>query len=270
MKHSTITFDWELSQAKIRDGQHGPVFSALRTDTGKLITAEKLDLGEPSESSLRGSIMYHLEKKQMSPSQPNVVSYLGYQLKEGDIFVLREHPIGGTLRDSIRENRVIPQTLIRAILRQVVLGLKQLQEQGVAVAFLDSSKIMVDNKAGIQIEAPLLDMIIAGQPLPSNVLTLPEIILNQRNMRKADVWLFGIVAAQLISGDHSLAAAGDIATRIQQAQGSAWELLLPQHVKRGELDEQVSDLLRKCFTINIDERPSISDLLEHPFLNQAN
>lgn len=244
-----MTFDWDLSQKKIRDGQYGPVFSGLRADTSHLITAEKLELEGPGDSPVRDIIVSQLEKNQTGLSQPNVVSYLGYELKEGHIFVLREHLLGGTLQDFIRDHGVIPQPLTRAILRQVLLGLEQLQEQGVAVAFLDSRNIMMDTKAGVKIEAPLLDMTITGQPLPSTVLTLPEIILSQRNMRKADVWLFGIVAAQLVSGVHTFAAAADIATRIQQAQGSAWELMLPQRVKRSELDEQVSDLLRKCFTM---------------------
>lgn len=57
----------------------------------------------------------------------------------------------------------------------------------------------------------------------------------------------GIVAAQLISGDYSLAAATDIATQIQQVEGSAWELPMPQHVKRSELEKQASDLMLECF-----------------------
>ncbi|KAG6353651.1 hypothetical protein INS49_005359 [Diaporthe citri] len=248
MKDATIGFDWVLSQDKIRDGQHGPVFLALRADTGELITADKWDLEGPGDSSLRESIVSHLGKKQMSPSQPNIVSYLGYQLKEGHIFVLREHLAAGTLQDFIQKHSVIPQPLIRGILRQVLLGLKQLQGQGFAVVFLDAGNIMMDNKARIKIEAPILDMTITGHPLPSAVLTVPEILLSQGNMRKTDVWLFGIVAAQLVSGDCSLSAAIDIATRIQQADGSAWEVPIPPNVKRSELDKQASDPIRKCFT----------------------
>lgn len=87
MKDTTMALNWILSQDKFRDGQHGPVFLALRADTGDLITAEKWDLEVPGDSSLREGILSHLEKKQMSPSQPNIVSYLGYQLREGHIFV---------------------------------------------------------------------------------------------------------------------------------------------------------------------------------------
>ncbi|KAI3396953.1 hypothetical protein diail_11353 [Diaporthe ilicicola] len=269
INHAAITFGWILSQNKIRDGQHGPVFSAMRADTGDLIIAERLDVDPAGDSSVQESIVSYLEKKQIRQSQPNIVSYLGYQLKEGHLFVLREFTPGGTLRDFIQENGAIPQSLTRVILRQVLLGLQQLQKQGFAVIFLDLSNIFIHNKAGIKIEAPLLDITVTGRPLPSTVLTLPEVIMSQQNMRKADVWLFGMVATQLISGQYSLATASDIATRIQQAQGSAWELLTPQNVKRSELGEQAADLLHKCFITNINERPSISDLLGHPFLNQA-
>lgn len=114
------------------------------------------------------------------------------------------------------------------------------------MVFLDSGNIMMDNKAGIKIEAPLLDITVTGHTLPSSVLTVPGILLGQRNMRKTDVCLFGIVSAQLVSGDHSLAAAIDIATQIQQAEGSAWEVPIPQNVKRSELDKQTSYFMRKC------------------------
>lgn len=247
VNHAAISFEWILSQNKIRDGQHGPVFSAMRADNGHLITAERLDVDPAGDPSVQESIVSYLEKKQVRPGQPNIVSYLGYQLKEGHVFVLREFTPGGTLRDFIRQNGAVPQSLVRLILRQVLLGLQQLQKQGFAVVFLDLSNIFIDNKAGVRIEAPLLDITVSGRPLPSTILTFPEVIMSQQNMRKADVWLFGMVAAQLLSGQYSLAAASDIATRIQHAQGSAWELLTPQNVKRGELGGQAADLLHKCF-----------------------
>lgn len=246
--NTNMAFNWVLSQHKIRDGQHGPVFLALRAGTRELITAEKWDLEVPGDSSLRDGIVSHLAKKEMSPSQPNVVSYLGYQLREGHIFVLREHMADGTLQGFIRKHGVLPQPLIRWILHQILLGLQQLQKQGIAVVFLDSANIMMDTKAGVKIEAPLLDRTITGNPLPPTVLTVPEILMSQRNLRKADVWLFGIVAAQLVSGDSSLAGAIDIATQIQQADGPAWEVPISNIRKRSELDKQESDLIRRCFT----------------------
>lgn len=244
-------FDWVLKDGKIRDGRYGPVFQAMRTDTGEFITAERLRLEEPSDSYALESVVSHLENKQMNQSEPNVVSYLGYRRRADHIFILIEHSAGGTLRDFIQRSGAVPQPLVRTILRQIVLGLAQLHKHGFAVVFLDSKNILMGNDGAIKIEAPLLDVTIAGQPLPSVVLTLPELVLGQQNMRKADVWLLGIVAAQLLSGDcNDLAAslASNFATQIKKNEGSAWELLIPHHVTR-KLDPQASDFLRQCLSM---------------------
>lgn len=287
-------FDWTLGN-KIRDGRFGPVFLALRTDTAELITAEKLVLDEPVTASvIRDRVISHLESKHVYPRQPNVVSYLGHQLKEGHIFILTEYSAGGTLRDFVQHYGALPHPLARALLRQIVLGLEQLQMQGFAVVFLDSKNVLMDNKGGVKIEAPLLDITLTAQPLPPTILTLPELILGQQNTRKADVWLLGIIAAQMLTGDCEIAeassaspasSASTVAAQIQKAQGPAWELPLPQNVA-SKLDEQASEFLRQCLTLwvfattmlhvdrmtdtfysDINQRASVSDLKEHPFLS---
>lgn len=252
MKQTPGHFDWTLGN-KIRDGRYGPVFLALRADTAELITAEKLVLDEPGTSPVitTDRVVLHLESKQVYPSQPNVVSYLGHQLKDEHNFILTEYSPGGTLRDFVQRYGAIPQPLACAVLRQIILGLEQLQTQGFAVVFLDAKNVLMDNKGGAKIEAPLLDITFTGQPLPPTILTLPELILGQQSMRKADVWLLGIIAAQMLTGDCNIAGASSASTvvaQVKQAQGSAWELPVPEDVA-SKLDEQASDFLRKCLTL---------------------
>lgn len=94
------------------------------------------------------------------------------------------------------------------------------------MVFLDSKNVLVDNKCGVKIEAPLLDITVTGQPLPATILTLPEVILGEQNMRKADVWLLGIIAAQIFTGDCNIVDASStstVAAQIKQAQEPAWE-----------------------------------------------
>lgn len=269
VKQAPGHFDWTLGN-KIRDGRFGPVFTALRTDTAELITAEKIVLDEPGTSSVSTDrVVSHLQSKQVYPGQPNVVSYLGFQLKEGHVYILAEYSAGGTLRDFVQRYGAIPQPLACAVLRQTVLGLEQLQAQGFAVVFPDAKNVLMDNKGGVKIEAPLLDMTLTGQPLPPAISTLPELILGQQDMQKADVWLLGIIAAQLLTGDCSIAeasSASTVAAQIKQAQGSVWELPVSPDVA-SKLDEQASDFLRRCLTFDISQRASISDLKEHPFLS---
>ncbi|KAG6358060.1 hypothetical protein INS49_013944 [Diaporthe citri] len=253
-KHTSSSFDWTIG-ARIRDGRYGPVFLGLRTDTAELISAEEFTpQDEPGTASALESVVAFLGSRLARPSQPNIISCLGYELKEGRIFILTEYLPGGTVRDLTRSYGAIPQPLARTILRQVVLGLEQLQNQDISPVFLDLGIVMVDNVCAVKIEAPLLDVTAkTGNALPST----------------ADVWLLGVLAAQLLTGDCSLAeagAAGSVAERIKESQASALELLIPGDVA-SKLDRQASDLIRQCLSIDTNHRPSVSDLLEHPFLS---
>ncbi|KAI3392427.1 hypothetical protein diail_5706 [Diaporthe ilicicola] len=267
-KPASSSFDWTIG-AKVRDGRCGPVYLALRDDTGELIAAEEVVLDDHADSSVLESVASRLESELGRPSLPNVVSYLGYQLREGRMFILTEYIPGGTLQDFVRSYGAIPEPLARSFLRQIVLGLKQLQSHGLAVTFLDSTNVLIDNKGIAKIEAPLLDVTVTGQPLPSAILALPELIRGQQNMRKADIWLVGIIAAQLLTGDCSLAEASSahsVAARLKQAQESGLELLISRDVA-SKFSESASDFMRQCLTIDINHRPSISDLSEHSFLD---
>lgn len=243
--------DWIIG-SKIRDGRYGPVFLGMRTDTAEFISAEELtpqDKPGAAEPSLE-SMVATLEARLAGPNQPNVIPYLGHQRKEGRAFVLAEYLQGGTLRDLIRSYGAVPQPLARTVLRQVALGLGQLRERGVAPIFLDLGIVMMDSLGVVKVEAPLLD--VAGRPLPPGIVAPPpEVLLGRQDSSKADVWLLGVVAAQLLTGKSSLAggaSAESIAEQIKQAQGSALELLVPKDAA-GKLDEKALDFVRQCLSV---------------------
>lgn len=249
-KHTSSNLDWIVG-SKIRDGRNGPVFLGMRTDTAEFISAEELPPQDESDSaSAPESLETLLESRLAIPNQPNVIPYLGYQHKEGRTFILTEYLQGGTLQDLIRSYGAIPQPLARTILRQVVLGLEQLRAQGISPVFVDLGVVMMDNVGVVKIEAPLLD--VTGRPLPSGILAPPpEILLGQSDLRKADVWLLGVMVAQLLTGKCDLAEGGpaeSFATRIKEAQGSALELLVPEGMA-GKIDGPALDLIRQCLSM---------------------
>lgn len=240
------TLDWIIG-SKIRDGRYGPVFLGMRTDTAEFISAEELSpQDEPSHAPSPDGLEALLESRLARPNQPNVIPYLGYQHKEGRTFILTEYLQGGTLQDLIRSYGALPEPLVRNILRQVVLGLEQLREQGIGPVFVDLGIVMMDNVGVVKIEAPL-----PGQQLPSGILAPPEILPGQDDMRKADVWLLGVMAAQLLTGRCDLAeggAAGSLATRIKEAQGSALGLFVAEDASC-KLDGQALDFMRQCLSM---------------------
>lgn len=241
------TLDWIIG-SKIRDGRYGPVFLGMRADTAEFISAEELTpRNEPGGASAPESLEALLESRLAIPTQPNVIPYLGYQHKEGRTFILTEYLQGGTLQDLIRSYGALPEPLVRNILRQVVLGLEQLRGQGIGPVFVDLGVVMMDNVGVVKIEAPL-----PGQQLPSGIpAPPPEILLGQDDMRKSDVWLLGVMAAQLLTGRCDLAeggGAGSLATRIREAQGSALGLFVAEDASC-KLDGQALDFMRQCLSM---------------------
>lgn len=117
---------------------------------------------------------------------------------------------------------------------------------------LDSAHVAVTSKGTVKIHADpfFLNVTTAGNPptLPPAALTLPEVVLGQRDMRSADVWLLGMVAAEMLSGDSNIARSdgNNFAPEIEVGKGSALARILPQP-KRDKLDEAAQDFLSQCF-----------------------
>lgn len=254
-EYTSNTSDWTFGDLKIRDGRYGPVTTGLKTD-GKLFTAELLEPGSPQAVQ---SLVAYLNSRQMdqpSAPHPHTVSYLGFEQNEDKtgVYILTEYPSGGTLSESLRDLGAVDRGIAQIYLRRLVLGLEELKKRGLATVFLNSGNIFIhvasDTLAGLKIEAPHLDISVAGCALPPGIVTLPEVVLAQSHMRKADVWLLGIVAAEILTGECPTAAsAGRIATQVgKQKEGSAWELFVPGDVA-GKLDELAVDFLRNCFIV---------------------
>lgn len=254
-EQTSSSFGWTVG-AKIRNGRYGPVFLGLRTDTGILISAEEFSPGEPGTVSALGSVVATLESRLTSPSQQNIVSLLGYELKGGNIFVLTEYVPGGTLRDLVQSYGAIPNPLARTIMRQVVVGLEQLRERGIAPVLLELDMVMLDNKGVAKIEAPLLNTTIPTKARPAPAAGLlappPELLLGPQDLTKADTWLLGVAAAQLLTGDCKLVkgiSTDLLAIRIKEFKGSsAIEPLVPEGAADG-FDGDASDFIRQCLSM---------------------
>jgi serine/threonine protein kinase len=269
---------------KIRDGRHGPVFRVLDTSfdtptSGRMMAAERLNLEEPALQKALSSLEQKPDPERRSYA---VVNYIGYQRHEGHTYLLTDCVNGEPIRDVMRlfgGHFGAPDA--RKVLRDVVRGLREAYDDlGFSVVFLDAEEIWIDGRTVAKIDVTYLDTAITGQqPFRPSALTVPEMVFGRTvggDLRKADIWLLGVVAAQLLAKRADplipdFAAAAAVAARIlEQGQtGSGLELLLPEHADMLPKNPQALDFVQRCLAMNREERPTLNELWDHPFLAMA-
>lgn len=247
---TTTLHGTRLAGTKLRDGRYGPVFLGMRTP-GEFVEVQVLQKPSGEAQHLLSQLQRRLECLGLPPDHPNLVSYLGCE-ETGtldQIYLLTEWLPGDRLRELVRKTGPVPRPLAQAFLRQIVSGLEHLHERGLAPAGLDSAHVVVTGRGTVKLDAALLpavDDMTTAPGLPGG----PKEVSGQQDMRSADVWLLGMVAAEMLTGDSHIARdAGDnLASKIAGEQGSALEYLLPQ-AKVHKLDEAALDFLRQCLTM---------------------
>ncbi|EJT79128.1 hypothetical protein GGTG_04217 [Gaeumannomyces tritici R3-111a-1] len=202
---------------------------------------------------------------------------------EGHTYLLTRYISDEPIKDVLRifgEHFRVPEA--RKVLRDVVRGLREsYTDLGLSVVYLDAEEIWIDMRTVASIGVTYLDPAVTGQqPFRPSALTVPEIIFGRAvggDLRKADIWLLGVVAAQILSSKRldplvpDFSAAAAVAARIlkQGRTGSGLELLLPDYSDVLPEDPQALDPVQQCLTVSSDERPTLDELWAHPFLAMA-
>jgi serine/threonine protein kinase len=248
-------FSWSLNArtSKTSDGRYGPIYQALRDDTGAFITAELVPLALlPEGTSLEGLATQISAALQHPVTSEKVVKFLGYHIdteREG-VFVLTEWTTGGTLWDFVQGTKgAIPLSLACSLTRQIISGLKEL---GKGPVFLDpKTNILISNEGDVAIIPPVLDLAITADAVEKGQLPVTALTLPKLSPEKADVWLLGVLLAQMLSGNGNLGGTTDSARLLSAAVAglegeSASELFLSDGL-RG--NAECVDFLRGCFTM---------------------
>jgi serine/threonine protein kinase len=98
----------------------------------------------------------------------------------------------------------------------------------------------------------------------------PEVIkekmitnLTEEELRKADIWSFGVTAIQLATGvrPYSDMSIEQMTSRIKQKQ--------PPPIEREAYSEEFRSMLDSCFHSDISQRATAEELLSHPFFLKA-
>ncbi|XP_047413904.1 sperm motility kinase 4A-like [Sciurus carolinensis] len=244
----------------IGQGEFGQVHLARHRLTGAEVAVKVLRLAVQNIPVL--SEPYMLKRLE----HPSVVRLFQVMATQEELYVVMELAAGEPLLRRIPRGGMQREEA-RRVFRQVACAVAYCHEQGVAHRDLKPENIMVGATGRIKlIDFGLGARFRPGQKLRNFWGTLaylaPEIVLRQEyEGPPADVWSLGVLLYFMLTGSRPFRArtARDVLMAIVQAR-----FHMPSSVPT-----QAQRLIRQILTVKPEKRPTVQQILQHPWLRQG-
>lgn len=197
-----------------------------------------------------------------SPSHPNIVCMKEFFEDEDHYYiVMKLHGSGMDLFDYVELNTNMMETEIKFIFKQICEGVKYLHERGIVHRDIKDENVILDKDSHVQ----LIDFGSSAYVKPNKLFDTfcgtidycaPEILLGRKYAGPPqDVWALGILLYVLIYKECPFYNVDEIVGR---------DIRGPYILSKDSLD-----LIRKMLCRDVNRRPTIQDVLDHPWLRKT-
>ncbi|KAF5101283.1 hypothetical protein D0Z00_000953 [Geotrichum galactomycetum] len=251
--------------SKIGQGASGGVYTAYQVDTNENVAIKQMNLEkQPKKELIINEILVMKES-----SHRNIVNFIDSYLLQGDLWVVMEYMEGGSLTDVVTYN-MMSEGQIGAVCREVLQGLEHLHSKGVIHRDIKSDNILLSMKGDIK----LTDFGFCAQINESNskrttmvgtpYWMAPEVVSRKEYGPKIDIWSLGIMAIEMIEGEPPYLNESPIrALYLIVTNGT------PQLKDPDSLTPVFDDFLKWSLKVEVDQRATATELLDHEFLKTA-
>ncbi|KAL5990092.1 hypothetical protein ACLOJK_010989 [Asimina triloba] len=254
------TCDWTRGRV-IGRGSSATVSVATHHRSGKIFAVKSAEL----------AFSEHLRQEQRILSQldcPRVVGYLGQDVtfENGRRLynLLMDYADRGTLTDVIhKRGGRLEEDAIQSFSREILQGLAYIHSKGLVHCDIKGRNVLVGSDDGVRIgdlgcakragESPR----IAGTPL----YMAPEVARGEEQSYAADVWAFGCTVIEMATGRPPWPEVTDPVTALHRIGHSNDVPESPSW-----LSEPAKDFLSGCLRRRPEERWTVYELLQHPFV----
>ncbi|XP_041374787.1 mitogen-activated protein kinase kinase kinase 13-like [Gigantopelta aegis] len=247
--------DWEIPFENITDlqwlgsGAQGAVF--LGKLNGEEVAVKKVrDVKETDIKNLR------------KLNHPNIIAFKGICTQAPCYCIIMEYCPYGQLYELLRDGKEIPPTVILDWAKQIASGMNYLHSHKIIHRDLKSPNVLVSSNNVIKISDfgtsrewndKSIKMSFAG----TVAWMAPEVIRNEPCSEKVDIWSFGVVIWELLSGEipyHDV----DSSAIIWGVGSNSLHLPVPTTCPNG-----FQLLMRQCWAGKPRNRPSFRQVLMH-------
>ncbi|XP_055815482.1 serine/threonine-protein kinase STY46 [Solanum dulcamara] len=266
--HLTIPFDgidvWEIDhqllkfEYKIASGSYGDLYKGTYCSQEvaiKILKSERLNTELQTEFAQEVYIMRKVRHK-------NVVQFIGACTRPPNLCIVTEYMSGGSVYDYLHKQRgsfKLPTLLKVAI--DVSKGMNYLHQNNIIHRDLKAANLLMDENEVIKVA----DFGVARVKAQTGVMTAetgtyrwmaPEVIEHKPYDHKADIFSFGVVLWELLTGKLPY----EYLTPLQAAIGVVQKGLRPTIPKH--TPPKLAELLETCWQQDPTSRPDFSEIVD--------
>ncbi|CAL9211400.1 unnamed protein product [Musa hybrid cultivar] len=245
-------------------GSYGKVYEGISDDGVFFAIKEVLLLDQGINAPLQ------LEQEVALLSQfehENIVQYYGTDKEESKLFIFLELVTQGSLA-SLYQKYHLRDTQVSAYTWQILHGLNYLHERNVVHRDIKCANILVHANGSVKLadfglakEITKFDMLKSCKG--SVYWMAPEVVNPKKTYGPAcDIWSLGCTVLEMLTRQIPYPSLEWTQALFKIGHGE--QPPIPNYLSR-----DARDFISKCVKVNPDDRPSASQLLEHPFVQRS-
>ncbi|XP_047168788.1 mitogen-activated protein kinase kinase kinase YODA-like [Vigna umbellata] len=251
-------------------GSFGHVYLGFNSESGEMCAVKEVTLFSDDPKSMESAKQFMQEIHLLSRLQhPNIVRYYGSETVDDKLYIYLEYVSGGSIHKLLREYGQFGELVIRSYTQQILSGLAYLHAKNTLHRDIKGANILVDPTGRVKLADFGMAKHITGQSCPLSFKgtpywMAPEVIKNSNGCNLAvDIWSLGCTVLEMATTKPPWFQYEGVAAMFKI--GNSKELpTIPDH-----LSNEGKDFVRKCLQRNPYDRPSASELLDHPFVKLA-
>lgn len=256
--------EWEIDVKllkfgnKVASGSYGDLYRGTYCSQDvaiKVLKPERVNADMQREFAQEVYIMRKVRHK-------NVVQFIGASTKPPNLCIVTEFMSGGSVYDYLHKHKgVFKLPALVGVAMDVSKGMSYLHQNNIIHRDLKTANLLMDENGTVKVA----DFGVARVKAQSGVMTAetgtyrwmaPEVIEHKPYDHKADVFSFGILMWELLTGKIPY----EYLTPLQAAVGVVQKGLRPTIPKHTHA--RLSELLQKCWQQDPAQRPDFSEILE--------
>eukprot|EP00062_Callorhinchus_milii_P011367 gi/632957369/ref/XP_007894439.1/ PREDICTED: mitogen-activated protein kinase kinase kinase 19 [Callorhinchus milii] len=274
---SSISYEETMTWTKgnvLGKGASGTVYCGL-TSQGQLIAVKQVAPDTTNHITAEKEYQKLQEEVELLKNLKhiNIVGFLGTSLEAKVVSIFMEFVPGGSIASVINRFGPLPEAVFCMYTKQIVQGVGYLHENRVIHRDIKGNNVMLMPNGIIK----LIDFGCAKRLAHVNMngtysevlksmhgtpyWMAPEVINETGHGRKSDIWSTGCTVFEMASGKPPLAHMDKIAAMFYIGAQRGPMPHLPE-----QFSEDSRDFVQICLTSDQHKRPSVKQLLQHPFI----